>query len=398
MNILFIAPRLPYPADTGGKIRTLNILKQLAKQAKVHLVCFSFDRNDQELSESLKLLGMQVTLVPGRNLNLINKIMAVLLDPLPVTIKKYYSQNMESVLLALNEAHDFDAVHIDHLHMAHYQKCFDGVPCVIDEHNVEYMILQRCANVEKSFIKRIVFGYQSKKMVRFEKRSINDASTYFAVSQKDKDLLSELSGNGHAGHVVPNGVDTQYFDRQSIQDEEEAVVFTGSMDWLPNDDAAIYFCDEILPLIWKQHPELKFYIIGKNPSKKILGYARRDNRIICTGRVDDVRTYVEKSKIFIVPLRIGGGTRLKILEAMSMQKAVISTRIGAEGINCTENSDIILADKPQEFADKVAQLIDDDQKRATLGRAGRSLVLEQYDWDIIGKKLDKIYEQVKIKK
>lgn len=179
-------------------------------------------------------------------------------------------------------------------------------------------------------------------------------------------------------------------DRKS-KIEEEALVFTGSMDWLPNDDAMVYFCKDILPLIWEKKPDVTIYIVGKSPSAELKKLAEHDNRIEVTGRVDDVRPYMEQAKVFVTPLRIGGGTRLKILEAMSMEKAVVSTSIGAEGIDYTKDSDISIADQPQEFADVVISLLNSDEDRKSMGENGRKLVLEKYDWGIIGKKLREIY-------
>lgn len=409
MNILFIAPRLPLPADSGGKIRTWNILKQLAKKAKIHLVCFSFDEEGKDLCTEVKNAGIDVTLIPAVEPNIVKKIIQVLFSPFPVSMNKYYSKEMEGVLTELNETNHFDAVHIDHLHMAHYVSCFNGLPCVMDEHNVEYKILERCANVEKSFIKRAVFKNQARKIKNFEEKCVKDVSAYLAVSKDDQDLLYDLGGDRLSGHVIPNGVDTQYFrvavpggdkklevrSEKLEVEEEDALVFTGSMDWFPNDDSAIYFCEDILPLIWKTKPDIKFYIVGKGPSDRLKDLTKGEPRIVLTGRVDDVRTYVNKSKIFVVPLRIGGGTRLKILEAMSMEKVVVSTSIGAEGIDYTKDGDIVLADEPQDFAQKVVSLLDDSKRRAALESAGRKLVLEKYDWNIVGKKLLSIYERIK---
>jgi len=143
MNVLFIAPRLPLPADTGGKIRTLNILKQLSLKADVHLVCYTFDVRDKDLSAELENDGISVTLVPHKEPSTIQKITQVLSNPLPVSMVKYYTEDMETILTELNETNHFDMIHIDHLHMAHYRHCFNGVPCVMDEHNVEYKILTK---------------------------------------------------------------------------------------------------------------------------------------------------------------------------------------------------------------------------------------------------------------
>lgn len=401
MRLLFLAPRVPWPADTGGKIRTVNILKQITKFAQIHLVCFSFEKNDPEHAEELKKLGVAVTLVPAQDPGIIPKAAGIMLNPIPWSIAKYYSKSMERVLKSLQQTYSFDAVHIDHVHMAHYNHCFNNRPCILDEHNVEYKILERCAKVEKSFLKKTIYATQANKMKGFETRQIRLCSRYLAVSDEDLRLLDELAGTQRKGrgHVIPNGVDTEYFKRseggEGDGDQEDALAFTGSLDWLPNDDAVVFFCREVLPLIWEQNTNVKFYIVGKSPSATVKELAQKDPRIVVTGRVDDVRTYIQRAKIFVVPIRIGGGTRLKILEAMSMQKAVVSTTVGAEGIACTKDADIVLGDTPREFAQRVIVLLQDQKKRETLGTAARKLVLEKYDWRIIGKKLNRIYEDIK---
>lgn len=395
MRVLFLAPRLPLPADTGGKIRTLNILKQIAKHAEVHLFCFSFDRGDRELAKELEALGIKVFLVFMKEPSIFKKILTVLLSTMPYSISKYYSKKMQKVLSLLHEYTPFDAVHIDHLHMAHYRSCFSAMPVVLDEHNVEYRIVERLAGVEPSVVKRKVFSSQARKLKSFESEKVKEFSGCLAVSEDDKNMLADISQGKVPVHVIPNGVDTQYFSPGISQDEaslEDALVFTGSMDWLPNEDSVFYFISEILPIVWRKRSGIKFYVVGKNPSARILSMSRHDKRIIVTGGVPDVRPFVWKSKVFVVPLRIGGGTRLKILEAMSMEKVVVSTTIGAEGISYKEGIDILLADTPDLFAQKVIELLDDRFRRMAIGKEGRKLVLSQYDWNIVGVKLNEIYK------
>jgi len=399
LRILFLAPRLPLPADTGGKIRTLNILKQAARQARVHLVCFSFEKDDAGRSQELKERGIDVTLVPMRGRSVLEKVFHVAVNPAPFSIAKYRSSRMAAVLSTLVHSQRFDLVHIDHLHMTHYIQCFDHIPCVVDEHNVEYKILERCLDVEKFVLKQRLFKAQAGKMKKFEARQIRQCSAYFAVSEDDKNILGELCDNRTPGYVVPNGVDTEYFkpsanSHQLSAQSEQAIVFTGSMDWLPNEDAAAYFCQEILPLIWQKAPDTRFYIVGKSPSGRLTQLAKGEERIILTGRVDDVRPYVQRSSVFVVPLRIGGGTRLKILEAMSMRMPVVSTSIGAEGISYTDGRNIAIADAPQAFADKVLELFEDQRKQKSLGDEGRKLVMEQYDWEIVGREMARVYEEI----
>lgn len=396
MKILFLAPRLPLPADTGGKIRTWNILKQLCKHAQIHLVTFSFESDDKKHKEEIqRLLNIRVDIVPVTETSTLRKINNVLFQRVPHSVVKYHHKTMEIFLSSLKEHHTFNALHIDHIHMAHYRKIFPSTPAMIDEHNVEYKILERCADVEKSFLKKLLYREQAKKMRNFEKVMLAATTATCAVSEDDKKLLDELTEKKTPSYVIPNGVDTEFFHPQQEGSREEvALAFTGSMDWLPNDDAAVFFCKEVLPLIWKKRDDVKIYIVGRNPSAAIKEIASREPRIVVTGRVDDVRDFVWRSKIFVVPIRVGGGTRLKILEAMSMAKPVISTTIGAEGIKHTNGKNIILADTPEEMAKRTIDLISNSLQRHQIGEAGETLVRELYDWNIVGNTLIKAYHEI----
>ena len=406
MRILFLAPRLPFPADTGGKIRAMNLLKQLARKAMIHLVCFSFDPQDHEFSEEFKKKGIKVSLVTIREPTFLAKSTELLFNSIPYSMSKYFSVSMKTTLSSLKESESFDAVHVDHLHMVHYRDCFNNLPCIVDEHNVEYMILKRCAQVEHNYLKKIIFMDQANKMKSYEAKQLYRFTRYLAASEDDREVLERLTGGKVKGEVIPNGVDTEFFqttdhrpetiDRESKSQVSslESLVFTGSMDWLPNEDAVLFFCREILPLIWRVKPQVKFYVVGKGCGPKLIKLAQEDKRIVMTGRVDDVRPLMAKSKVFVVPIRVGGGTRLKILEAMAMEKAVVSTTVGAEGIKHSDGKNILLADEPQSFAEKVLLLLNDANKAREIGQAGRDLVYHFYDWNIIGEKLNTIYEEI----
>jgi glycosyltransferase involved in cell wall biosynthesis len=180
--------------------------------------------------------------------------------------------------------------------------------------------------------------------------------------------------------VVPTGVDVEYF--RPLDDEiENTLVFTGSMDWLPNEDGICYFAQEILPKIRREIPNVKLNIVGRKPSARLQALARGDvNHIHLTGWVDDIRPHLGQGAVCVVPLRIGSGTRLKIFEAMAMAKAVVSTTIGAEGLPVQHGSEILLADTPDAFAESVVILLRDNARRKTLGRAARELVESKYSW------------------
>ncbi len=396
MKILFIAPRLPVPVDTGAKIRTFNILKQLVKFAEVDLVCFSFNQNDNRYVKSLTDINVSCHMVPSKDISFIKKVWITAFYNIPFSVWKYYSYSMQEKIKELVAKNRYDAVHIDHIHMAHYGKHLNVDTLCIDEHNVEYKILERCARVEDNIIKRQIFSSQAKKMMKFESQRLLEFSAAFTVSSDDAELIRKITLPSYKVYVVPNGVDTTFFNPtdigfKNIEKEPYSLIFTGSMDWLPNEDAVIYFCKEILPILWREEPKIKFYVVGKNPSESLRVQAGKDDRIIFTGRVDDIRDYVLRSPIFVVPLRIGGGTRLKILEAMAMERAVVSTTIGAEGISYTDGENIIIADSPEQFSKKILNLIESPDKITRIGKAARSFVCNNYDWTIIGKRLKQIY-------
>lgn len=393
MKILFLAPRLPFPADTGAKIRTFNLLKQIVRVHKVHLLSFSFTE-DSQAQQELKDLGIDLTIIKKTEAL---PLLAIFGEK-PLSIAKYFSADFLNTLKTILKNGKFDLIHFDHLHMGQYISSIGNIPTVLDEHNVEAVILKRCAQKEPNLLKRTLFIQQAAKMRAFEAALVNKFSVCLTVSDEDRRILCNLSQKTNI-EVVTNGVDMEYFKAsplrvQSLSNQKDVLVFTGSMDWLPNIDSIEYFCNSILPLIWQNKPNTVFYVVGKNPPKKILTLQNSDSRIIITGSVADVRTYMDKAKVFVVPLRIGGGTRLKIVEAMSYGIPVVSTRIGAEGIEAKDEKHLLLADSSGEFAEKVCRLIGNSTLRSDIAINARQLVEKQYDWKNIGIKLLSVYENI----
>jgi glycosyltransferase involved in cell wall biosynthesis len=189
-------------------------------------------------------------------------------------------------------------------------------------------------------------------------------------------------------------VDVEYFQPLPGEETTNSLVFTGSMDWLPNEDAIFYFADAILPLIKEHSPEVYLDVVGRNPSRKLQALAESEKSIRLTGWVDDIRPFVGRGSVCIVPLRIGGGTRLKIFEAMAMGKAVISTSVGAEGLAVRSGENIVLADTPNDFAQAVISLLHDPKRRQQLGTAARTLVQENYSWTIVADDFARTLQEV----
>lgn len=218
-------------------------------------------------------------------------------------------------------------------------------------------------------------------MARVERMYLRKADHILTVSDLDRDVFSRVI-NAQKITTIPTGVDIDYFipNGDSSAIEENNLVFTGSMDWLPNEDAIVFFAEKILPIIQKQLPAVKLWVVGRKPTQKVLALAEGNPAIEVTGAVPDIRPYMKSAAVYVVPLRIGGGTRIKIFEAMSAGKAVVSTSIGAEGLPVTNGEDIFLADQPDDFAAAVVRLVSDTRKRNRISRAARELVQSRYSW------------------
>jgi glycosyltransferase involved in cell wall biosynthesis len=264
----------------------------------------------------------------------------------------------------------------------------DHLPCpsILFTHNVEAEIWRRHAETATGLPMKSLLRRQWQRMLRFERQALARFDLVLAVSDADGCTFQRLYPHALRApvHVVQTGVDTEYFRPVPARapGRPAHLVFTGSMDWLPNEDGMQYFVRDILPLIRQQAPEVTLSIIGRSPTPAVrrLGL---EAGIEVTGRVDDVRPHIAAGAIYVVPLRIGGGTRLKIFEAMSMGKAVVSTTIGAEGLPVTDGTDIVLADEPAAFADAVVRLVRDAAARQQLEAAARRLVVDRYDWSAV---------------
>jgi glycosyltransferase involved in cell wall biosynthesis len=261
---------------------------------------------------------------------------------------------------------------------------------VVFTHNVESEIWRRHVERQRSAIARVLYRQQWQRMLRFEAQTLSRFDLVLAVSETDRDTFQRLYQGLLRAPIftVATGVDTAYFaPRPDGAGDPRRLVFTGSMDWIPNEDAMKYFCQDILPLIRAQEPDVTLSIVGRAPTPAVQRLAGIPG-VDVTGRVDDVRDYIAAGAAYIVPIRIGGGTRLKIFEAMGMGKAVISTTVGAEGLPVSDGDDVLIADTPQTFAAAVVSVLRDPARRVQLERAARDLVVARYDWSAVAGQLE----------
>ncbi|HZI49329.1 MAG TPA: glycosyltransferase, partial [Pyrinomonadaceae bacterium] len=256
----------------------------------------------------------------------------------------------------------------------------------------EAMIWKRHFEVQGNTAKKMYLRDQWHKMRKFEKEMCLHFDAVIAVSAEDRDQMREEYGV-KAVFEVPTGVDTDFFMPSGTQKvEPHNVVFTGSMDWLPNEDAIRYYTEQIQPIVRRSLPNATLTVVGRNPYPSLLELSRRDPSIVVTGRVEDVRPYMERAAAYVVPLRIGGGTRLKIYEAMAMEKAIVSTTVGAEGLPVTNGKELCIADTPESFAAAVVNLLTNPEAARKLGQESARVVRDKFGWNGVAKRFAEICE------
>jgi len=303
------------------------------------------------------------------------------LSRFPVTVQNDSSSDLRDTIEGLAKNNKYDLLVCDFLTPAlNFSNLLGSHPTLLFEHNVESMIFKRHLDTASNPLLKLFWWMQWKKMVRFEKEMGRCFSAVVSVSESDKSVLTHDFGMTNV-HVVPTGVDTNHYVPLGLPEEPLTLVFVGAMDWLPNEDGIVWFIRDVWPLIKGKLPLVKLNVVGRNPSRKLVEAARRASGITVTGRVPDVRPYIDRHCVYVVPLRIGGGTRIKIYEAMAMGKAVVSTSVGAEGLPLKSGEHLVLADTKEDMANAITWLLTDDEARRRIEKAARTFVEVNMSWD-----------------
>ncbi len=392
MKILFLTPELPYPPDRGASIRTFNLVKNLAPRHEIHLL--SFSTGDLAKAGPLLDLCSQVETLPTPHRSTLQRLLSIFLSPLPDMALRLPSSEFELKLRVLLQEEDFDLVQVEAIEMARY------IPTVIESHkpprlifddiNAEYLLQKRAFETDLRHLRWLGAAYsliQWRKLRRYEAWACRRVDQVVAVSKADREALRHLVP-GLSVSVVPNGVDTRYY-QPAEEETDGSLVFTGKMDFRPNVDGVLWFFQRVWPLVKGRLPQARLIVVGRNPSPR-LSPLLQDPEVTVTGFVPDVRPYIARANIYLVPLRMGGGTRLKVLEAMAMGKAIVSTSLGCEGIKTGQ--ELVIADNESDFAQRVIDLWGDEKRRKSLGVAARRLAKE-YDWKLITPLLEEVYEK-----
>lgn len=399
MKILWLKTELLHPVDKGGRIRTYQMLKELRKEHEITYLTLDDgnaapDARDLSSEYCSNLITVPHSVAPKFNPRFYAEIAGNLFSELPYFIAKYHSPAMRQKIEDVLAENAHDILVCDFLHPAINLPDEINIPTLLFQHNVEAMIWKRHYQVANNFGKRAYLRSQWHRAVTFEKQTCSRFDAVVAVSRDDAEVFRNDYGHGRV-FDIGTGVDTDYFTPvNGDRTTKPNIVFTGSMDWLPNSDAVQWFIKEIFPLIKQEVPEATFTVVGRDPFPDLLELAKRDTAIRVTGRVDDVRPYMREAAVFVVPIRIGGGTRLKIFEAMAMGLPVVSTTVGAEGLPVTDGNEIVLRDSPDTFSRSVISLLQDRQMASKTAETACRVVRDKFGWSSIAKQFEEIVVEV----
>ena len=405
MNILLITPQLPYPPRQGATIRNFNLLRSLSQRHTVDLLSFAAPGDDETAPSILHTLARRVHIIPQPERGIARRGLDTLTQALPDMALRLESAPMYTALTRWLDDGAYDIVQTEGIELAQYgqfaadRKDARSRPLwIFDNHNCEYLLQKRAAVTDLKHRKRWLAGLYSvaqwQKLVRYERRICRNADVVLAVSRQDASALAQLSRRVDV-QVIVNGIEMEEFRWSPPRAAASPVlVFTGKMDYRPNIDAALWFGRRVLPLIQRKQPAIRFQIVGMHPHPR-LDELRSNPAVEITGMVADTKPYIAAASVFVIPMRVGGGTRFKVLEAMALGAPIVSTTLGVEGIDVTPGEELRIGDTPDQFAaatlEILADLAQQGREALALSRAGRRFVEARFAWEQIIPQLEAVY-------
>ncbi|PIQ89472.1 MAG: hypothetical protein COV72_02905 [Candidatus Omnitrophica bacterium CG11_big_fil_rev_8_21_14_0_20_42_13] len=390
MKALFLIRDLPYPATHGYKKRNYFLIRALARRdINIALFVEEADKNSNEAIAHLKSYCKDVMILGRKKQNKLIAAFLSLFSALPFSIKLRTFPEVRAQIARYLSENPQDLIICDAIHRALNIPFDNKTPKLLYEHNIESTIIKRYSKFEKNMFKKIFALIEYLKFKNIEPKIWRMFDCAAACSLHDKKIMQKRTNAANI-IVVNNGVESGYFNPDPYEIVRNSIVYSGQIGWHPNEDAIIYFVENIYPLIKEKNHGVKFWIVGDKPSKRVKETAKNDKSIIVTGFVKDIRDYIGKAHVFVVPLRIGGGTRLKILEALSMKKAVVTTSVGCEGLETENNKHLLIRDNPRDFASAVLDILEDKPPYQNLGKEGRGLIEKKYDWGVVFEELNKV--------
>ena len=399
MKLLWLSHFIPYPPRGGSRQRSFNLIRHISAKYETHLVALNMQNETPErAAESAAELGKHCAKVqiweppyPWRGLRWWAQLALSPFYAQPYGCRALWSPALDRRWRETLAQHPGALVHFDSIDLALYAPAARGFRKVLNHHNCESAMAERRAQKEPNPVKKAYLWQQARKLRRLEEAVCHQFDVNLTVSELDKQTLLARNPRAHC-HVVENGTDTDYFHPSETPPEPNTIVFAGGLSWYPNVQGIQYFAHAIWPLLKRQCPGIRWYLAGRSPAEPVIRIAKNDPDITLVPDPEDIRPWIWKGAVFICPIIDGGGTRLKILDALAMGKAVVTTTIGAEGLDVKPGEHLLVADQPEEFAHSVKQALNDAPLRQRLAACGRTLVEQLYSWQVITRHLEEAYQ------
>jgi polysaccharide biosynthesis protein PslH len=405
MRILWLSHLIPYPPKAGVLLRSYYLLKAVAEQHEVDLFAFIqepwltalFDSRDRGLAESRRALEAICRRVEFAPIELLQRpfgkqrvALTSSFGPLPYMVSWLESEAARRSLAKMATETPYDLVHLDTICVAPYRSEFPKSLAVLNHHNIESHMLLRRAENEPRALKRWYFAQEGRRLERYEQAVANDVALNVTCSDLDAERLRAFAPRAQTA-TVPNGVDIDYFKPLGSPTRADSLIFVGTMNWYPNQDAVMYLLREVFPLVRKSRPAATLDLVGPNAPEQVRSLASQTPGVTLHGFVPDMRPLLGSAAVYVCPIRDGGGTKLKVLDAFAMEKCLVAHPIACEGIRCEDGQNVVFATSPLEFHDRIVELFDDEPKRRRLGAAARERAVSDYSFAAIGADLAKRY-------
>lgn len=410
-NILWLSHLVPYPPTGGVLQRSHNLLKEVAKTHNIYLASFiqpalitpffdSYEDGLEQCKDVLTKYCNDIALVDipcekpdGSKTKL---VISSLASREPYTVRWLDSREMEDVLVRWKEKYNFDAIYTDTISLAPYRKIFSELPAIMNHHNIESHMMLRRSRKEPNPLKKAYFFLEGKKIALYEKRTLHEYDINITCSNTDSERLNKAIP-GLTTDEIPNGVDLEYFSPDRTTVKKNSLIFAGGLNWYPNREAMLHFSQTIWPELKSKNEDVSMNLVGKYPPHELVTLSKLDQAFMVHGYVKDVRDYLNKAEIYICPIMDGGGTKLKILDALAMKIPVVAYEIACEGIDAIHGEHLLMGTTPEQLANLSKQLFESPELAEKISRNGRKLVEEKYSFTTIGKKLAQLLEQVSTK-
>ncbi len=379
MNILFITPQIPFPPHSGGRIVTWNTIKRFANTNRVSVVCLYHHPSELDALDVMKEHCEEVAAFPAYGKWSLYPLLRCLVSTQPYKAHRFYNHQMAGYIERVIQRQNIDIVHAQNFYTTKYVNPNWDVLKIHYKENIEGNILLRYGKANRNPLKKMAFFLEGLRTRNFELNACRKFDKVLSISPLDRDGLNQLDSTLQVMHQRP-GVELTAYPYMEETGNEPIVVFTGTLSYYPNADGVLYFLRHCWPKIRNRIPNAQFYVVGSSPPDSIHQYHEKDG-IVVTGRVPDIQPYIEQANVYIVPLRVGGGIRLKILEAMASGRAIVSTSTGCEGLDGQHQEHLMISDMPDDFTTSIIELLGNSEKRNHLRQNARKLIERVYDWD-----------------